>query len=132
LYWEFFMFFLFTALYVVIPVDASVVIMQKKDYIYYTKCVLDLMHVADMTKIFFTGYYHEEKSKVMLSPSKIAKRYLTSYFFFDLLSCIHSFMLLIRYFVTVDTLVLLAVRTLVLLKMVRLGRWVDIAELFRQ
>ncbi|XP_018568443.1 potassium/sodium hyperpolarization-activated cyclic nucleotide-gated channel 2-like [Anoplophora glabripennis] len=132
LYWEFFTFFLFTALYAVVPIDASVLVIGHDHDIYLVKFGLDLMHMVDMVMIFFTGFYDEDKSKVIFTPGKIAKRYLKTYFIFDVLSCAHSLMLPIRLSVNVGVVTSLIIRTFGILKIIRITRWLRVTELFRQ
>lgn len=46
---------------------------------------LNLIYYMDMIIIFFTGYIVSEEQDVVLNQKKIAKKYLRTYFFFDLI-----------------------------------------------
>lgn len=74
------MFWLFSLQFIIIPVAASVADMQKNDTFYLTKVFLDTIHMADIIKLFFTGYYDQDKSKVVHNRGSVAK-YAKNIFF---------------------------------------------------
>ncbi|KAK9883306.1 hypothetical protein WA026_001486 [Henosepilachna vigintioctopunctata] len=51
-----------------------------------TLCFICLINVV---LSFFIGYFDQSKSKVVLRPKKVIRRYLITYFFFDLLSSVN-------------------------------------------
>lgn len=46
---------------------------MKKLELDFAKFILYMLHLVDVTKLFFTGYYDYERNKVILSFSKVAK-----------------------------------------------------------
>ncbi|XP_018568444.1 potassium/sodium hyperpolarization-activated cyclic nucleotide-gated channel 2-like [Anoplophora glabripennis] len=82
LYWEFYALLLFFTIYVVTAIDASVVFLKKENKLYLTKFTFDMLHIIDMIKIFFTGYYDEHRSKVILRSSTVAKGIRVVFIFF--------------------------------------------------
>ncbi|KAJ8956731.1 hypothetical protein NQ318_014087 [Aromia moschata] len=140
LYWQFFMFIVFASHFIVIPVDALFPVEHGMGIIFSIKFLVDMLQLMDIIKIFYTGYYNEEKSKVVLKRSTIAKRYLKTYFFFDIISSFNSycfpFLLLLKkpanHLALSDYYSLLFLRVANRLKIVRIGRWLNILEIFRQ
>ncbi|XP_044758729.1 potassium/sodium hyperpolarization-activated cyclic nucleotide-gated channel 2-like isoform X2 [Coccinella septempunctata] len=48
--------------------------------------ILNIFCAADIVISFFCGYYDEANQKIVLEASAVAKKYICSYFFFDLIS----------------------------------------------
>lgn len=74
------MFWLFLFQFIVIPIGSSVAIMKRNDFFYQTKVLLDAIHMTDVIKLFFTGYYDQEKSKVIHNFSNVARYAKYSFF----------------------------------------------------
>nr|CAI5856529.1 unnamed protein product [Callosobruchus analis] len=53
--------------------------------------------MADIVKQFVTGYYDIERNGSVLKKKAIAKKYILTYFFPDVLSCVHTYLLPFRY-----------------------------------
>ncbi|KAJ8923213.1 hypothetical protein NQ315_001768 [Exocentrus adspersus] len=130
LYWDFYVFILFLIQFMMLPVDASYAIINSDDATVF-KCVVDICQLADIIKLFFTGYYHQERSKVILDCSSISKRYLMFFFWLDIISCVNSYIFFIRA-IELPRHVDIWVGALNRLKILRLGRWLTILEIFRQ
>ncbi|XP_018568445.1 potassium/sodium hyperpolarization-activated cyclic nucleotide-gated channel 1-like [Anoplophora glabripennis] len=135
LFWEFYMFFVFSLQFLLIPIDASMIMYQKVT-VDWARFVVDMMQITDVIKLFFTGFYHEEKSKVILDCNAVAKRYLTGHFFFDIISSLHFFLFPLRIMnilVINDTeIIKIPLRLFNRLKIARMSRWLYILDLFRQ
>ncbi|XP_076264976.1 potassium/sodium hyperpolarization-activated cyclic nucleotide-gated channel 2-like isoform X2 [Rhynchophorus ferrugineus] len=50
-------------------------------------CITHFSFVVFIILTFFTGYYDTDSNFVVLSPKRVAKKYLKTYFIFDVLSC---------------------------------------------
>lgn len=66
------MFAVFTLQFVLIPVDASL-LMNRQQTVDLVRFILDMLQLTDMLKLFFTGFYHRGKSKVTLNFNTVAK-----------------------------------------------------------
>ncbi|KAG5871614.1 hypothetical protein JTB14_027369 [Gonioctena quinquepunctata] len=58
------------------------------------KFAINMVFVVDLLKMFFTGFYDNDRSKTILKPSSIAKKYLRTYFLIDVLTILHAGILL--------------------------------------
>lgn len=81
LFWEYFMFWIYLLQFIVIPVGAAVVVMRRSGLLYCTKILLDSIQMADVIKLFFTGYYDRKRSKVIHNFNNVAKYAKYTFFY---------------------------------------------------
>lgn len=85
--WEMIMLPVWLLLYIIIPIVVSTPYDEDEtDEVLFIKMALDTVCWIDIVIWFFTGYYDEERQLVVLNLRKIAKRYVLSYFVFDIVS----------------------------------------------
>lgn len=73
------------------PIEAAYARKSLKEFMvnyYHLQTIVDILCLLDVIINFFTGYIIESTRTIEIRPKKIAKNYLTSYFFFDVLSSI--------------------------------------------
>lgn len=85
-YWQFFMAFVYTCGLIIIPINFSGDVTMWELRI--TKIVFDLLACTDILVNFFTGYYHRETKKIILTKRLIARKYLMGFFMVDMLSAV--------------------------------------------
>lgn len=85
-YWQFFMIVVYTCGLIVIPINFSGTMTMW--HLRITKLVFDFGACCDIVMNFFTGYYHRQTKRIVLTPSLIAKQYICSYFVIDMLSAV--------------------------------------------
>ncbi|KAG5892216.1 hypothetical protein JTB14_034766 [Gonioctena quinquepunctata] len=132
LYWEFFIFIVYTMAYLLAlltSVDST--ISSIKFLASMMKLITDGILTLDILKTFFTGYYDKDLNRTILKPSSIATKYLKGYFLVDLLMTFQLcavFVIAAKMRVTI--LMRYLFRLIYLLKIIRIGRWLDALELF--
>ncbi|CAG9823119.1 unnamed protein product [Phaedon cochleariae] len=139
LYWEFFIFIIYTAQFVTLAiVSAKHVYFRRPTAMVLWKISLDYIMTIDIIKTFITGYYDPQENKTVLHPPLIARRYLRTYFVLDLIVCLHTYLVPIRiifndYEVFENNTFVLAVtlKGFIGFRILRMKRWLDALELFR-
>ncbi|XP_030756121.1 potassium/sodium hyperpolarization-activated cyclic nucleotide-gated channel 1-like isoform X2 [Sitophilus oryzae] len=61
------------------------------------KMIVDSIMCLSMFTTFWIGYYDSDQVLVIFEPKQVAKRYLKSFFFFDLLSVIPTLVLILEF-----------------------------------
>nr|XP_023015007.1 potassium/sodium hyperpolarization-activated cyclic nucleotide-gated channel 1-like [Leptinotarsa decemlineata] len=135
LYWEFFIFFVFLLMYICNTVGSFFVFHDDMIFrIDLVKFVGDSILLLDIIHIFFKGYYDTEKSRTIMKQSQVAKKYLMTNFFIDVTASVPSYIFFVLLFtnVQISNGVMMCIRFIGLLRILRIGRWLDTMELFRQ
>ncbi|KAK6641642.1 hypothetical protein RUM44_013357 [Polyplax serrata] len=99
--WQFWMCFVFLMAVILFPFSsafhgplyAKYLIFYKKDFTIFYSIVLlvfliQLFCIVDIAVNFMTGYVNKETDEMVIQPSRIARRYICTYFFVDLVSSI--------------------------------------------
>ncbi|XP_060520881.1 potassium/sodium hyperpolarization-activated cyclic nucleotide-gated channel 2-like isoform X2 [Cylas formicarius] len=92
LYWDFFYAAALLVYYcIILPKDFVLVRFYVE--IKWAKFAFDLITSIDIFLNLFRGYYDRNKVKVIMKPRKVAIHYLTTYFAWDVLSCVPSYLI---------------------------------------
>ncbi|CAG9812445.1 unnamed protein product [Phaedon cochleariae] len=136
LYWEFFIFWVYSYMYLVCSL--SVAFLRNREVLgkmNIARLAGDFVLLIDMIHLFFMGYYCTEKSRTIMNPIQVAKHYLATYFFVDLISSVPSYCEILKWLFDIDEFnnpYLSAMRLLSIFKVFRIGRWLETLELYRQ
>ncbi|CAH1174179.1 unnamed protein product [Phaedon cochleariae] len=139
LYWEMFIFIVYSAQFFTLAIAASAnVYFRKPSYIVIQKLTLDYILTLDIVKQFFTGYYETRDGKTVMNFTQIAKRYLSTYFLLDLICCTHSYLVPFRIiftnyedFIEKTWILAITLKVIASFRILRMRRWLEALELFR-
>ncbi|VEN40245.1 unnamed protein product [Callosobruchus maculatus] len=76
---------------------------RKGDLLLILESTCDTIITTDIVKQFVTGYYDVERNNSVLRKSSIAKKYILTYFFPDVLSCVHTYLIPFRFIPGIST-----------------------------
>ncbi|CAH1957307.1 unnamed protein product [Acanthoscelides obtectus] len=103
MYWEYMMCLMYFFSYMILCINSAYSwrTVHRAPSLLILISICDIIVMADIAKQFVTGYYNNETHRSILRLSSIAKKYISTYFVFDVLTCAETFL---RPFALVDSL----------------------------